>query len=68
MSETLKRVKRAAKAKRRAEQSYQDAIVAAHEAGDGFAAIAEAAGIARQSARELIHPRQRRRKTTEQRG
>jgi hypothetical protein len=51
---TLADVKRVAKTKRRAEQSYRETLVAAHEAGHSFIEIAKAAGIRRQSARELI--------------
>jgi hypothetical protein len=53
-SPELERVRRAAKAVRRARAGYRAAVLEAADAGEPPAAIARAAGIRRQSARGLV--------------
>ena len=53
-SNELARVKRAAAAKRRAEQRYRETLVAAFAVGHGYAEIAKAAGISRQTVRVQV--------------
>jgi DNA-binding CsgD family transcriptional regulator len=53
-SNELARVKRAAAAKRRAGQRYRETLVAAFAAGYGYAEIAKAAGISRQTVRVQV--------------
>jgi len=54
MPDELDRVRRAARSRRRSELAYRTALEAAWAAGETFSAIARAAGVSRQSARELI--------------
>jgi hypothetical protein len=51
---TLAKVKRAAAAKRRADENYRAALLEAHAAGDSFAAIADAAKTSRQRVRQFL--------------
>jgi hypothetical protein len=53
-SAPLERVRRAVAAKGRAEREYRSALLAAHAAGAGYAAIAAAAGVSRQAVRQLL--------------
>lgn len=53
-TDPLKRVRRAAATKASAEIEYRAALVAAHDAGAGYAAIAAAAGVSRQTVRVQI--------------
>lgn len=50
----LERVRLAVAAKTSAEQEYRSALIAAYEAGLSYAAIARAAGVSRQSVRQLL--------------
>lgn len=50
----LARVKRAASARRRAEDQYRAALVAAAGAGVSYAELARAAGTTRQAVRQLV--------------
>lgn len=54
MTTTLDSVKRAARAKSRADARYRAAVVAAHQAGASYADIAKALGISRQAVRVLV--------------
>jgi predicted transcriptional regulator len=47
-------VKRAARAKTRADARYKAALVAAHAAGATYADIAHAVGVSRQAVRQII--------------
>lgn len=57
MSPELRRVARAARAKRRAEDEYREAIVAAFRAGERAVAVAAAAGVSRQMVYKLTAAR-----------
>jgi DNA-directed RNA polymerase specialized sigma24 family protein len=50
----LDSLKRAARAKARADARYKAALVAAHAAGASYAEIAHAVGVSRQAVRQLI--------------
>jgi DNA-directed RNA polymerase specialized sigma24 family protein len=50
----LTNVRRAAADKAAADSRYRSALVAAHEAGLSYAAIAKAAGVSRQAVRQLV--------------
>ena len=50
----LERVARAAAARRRANEQYRSALVAAHDAGIGYVEIARSAGVARQTIRKQL--------------
>ena len=54
----LRRVQRAAETKRRADESYRSALVAAHAAGHSYAELARVAGVSRQAVRQLLLRRQ----------
>ena len=54
MTDPLARLKRAAEAKRRAEESYRAALLAAHEAGADSGQLGRAAGITRQGAWQAL--------------
>lgn len=52
MTDYLLNVKRAARAKSRADAHYRDTIQAALDAGHGFAELATALGLSRQAVRQ----------------
>ena len=54
MAEVLKRVRRAAHRKLRAELEYREAIRAARVAGLTYTEIGAAAGISKQAARDML--------------
>ena len=54
MSDPLARVKRAAQARRRAEEEYRAALVAAVDAGHAYAVLARELDLSRQAVRQLI--------------
>lgn len=53
-SNPLARVKRAASSKRRADQEYRAALLAAFNLGASYAELAKLAGTSRQAVRQLI--------------
>lgn len=54
MSDELAAVKRTASRKRRTDKQYRAALLAALEAGHGYAELAKVAGTSRQAVRQLI--------------
>lgn len=52
----IRRVARAARAKRAAEREYLDALCAARAAGHSAAAIGDAAGVSRQAVLKMTTP------------
>jgi DNA-directed RNA polymerase specialized sigma24 family protein len=53
-ADSLSRVRKAAARKAAADNAYRAALVAAHDAGLSYAAIAAAAGVSRQAVRQLV--------------
>jgi len=54
MTSPLAEVRRAAQAKRRAEERYRAALLRAVDELEGYTLVAEAAGISRQAVRQLV--------------
>lgn len=61
MSDPLDRVRRAAAAKRRADQEYRAAIADAADAGIPYVHLAEVLGVTRQTVRVLVQRERARR-------
>ena len=53
----MESVKRAARAKSRADARYVEALASAHAAGVSYADLARAAGVSRQAVRQLLQRR-----------